>query len=57
MKKENLILLLLALLLLAAMLYTIFAGGERSRHGYGLQPPDLPFPDNETAYGPPDRTG
>jgi len=35
MKKENLLLVLLALFLLAAMFYTLFAGGNSSRHGYG----------------------
>lgn len=36
MKKNDLIILLIALLLLAGMLITIFFGGERSRHGVGL---------------------
>lgn len=35
MKKDDLIILLIALLLLAGMLFTIFFGGERSRHGVG----------------------
>ncbi len=39
MKKENLLLLLLALLLLVGMIYTLLAGGSRSRHGYGAQQP------------------
>jgi len=36
MKRDNLIILIVALLLLAGMLITIFFGGERSRHGVGL---------------------
>ena len=36
MNLDNILLLLLAILLLAAMLYTLLAGGERSRHGYGM---------------------
>jgi hypothetical protein len=36
MKKEDLVLLILALLLLAGMLFTIFFGGEESRHGVGF---------------------
>jgi hypothetical protein len=35
MKKEDYIILIIGLLLLAAMLYTIFFGGEKSRHGVG----------------------
>ena len=37
MKKEDLFILTLALLLLAAILYTIFFGGDKSMHGLGLQ--------------------
>ena len=36
MKKDDLIILLIALLLLAGMLITIFYGGEKSRHGVGI---------------------
>ena len=36
MKKDDLIILLIALLLLAGMFITIFFGGEQSRHGVGL---------------------
>lgn len=36
MKKDDLILLFIALLLLGAMLITIFFGGEKSRHGVGV---------------------
>ncbi len=35
MKRENLIILILGILLLAGMLFTIFFGGEESRHGVG----------------------
>lgn len=35
MKKEDLVILILALLLIAGMLFTIFFGGEESRHGVG----------------------
>lgn len=35
MNKEDLIILVIGLLLLAAMLYTLFFGGEESRHGVG----------------------
>lgn len=35
MKREDLIVLTLALLLLAGMLFTLFIGGEQSRHGVG----------------------
>jgi hypothetical protein len=35
MKREDLIILILGLLLLAGMLFTIFFGGEKSRHGTG----------------------
>jgi flagellar basal body-associated protein FliL len=35
MKKEDLIILILAILLLAGMVYTLFFGGEKSRHGVG----------------------
>jgi len=35
MKREDVILLILAILLLAGMLLTIFLGGEQSRHGVG----------------------
>ncbi len=38
MKKEDLIILIIALLLLAGMLFTIFLGGEESRHGVGSLP-------------------
>jgi len=36
MKRDDVIILLLALLLLAGMLFTIFFGGARSRHGVGI---------------------
>ena len=36
MKRDDLIILIVALLLLAGMLITIFFGGEKSRHGVGL---------------------
>lgn len=36
--RDGLILLVLALALLAAMLVTLWAGGNRSRHGYGYVP-------------------
>ena len=36
MKKDDLIILIVALLLLAGMLYTILFGGEESRHGVGF---------------------
>jgi len=42
MKKDDLILLLIALVLLAGMLITIFFGGERSRHGVGMLYDDKP---------------
>lgn len=44
MKREDLLLLLLLLALLAAALITLFAGGNRSRHGYGaaLARPAIP---------------
>jgi hypothetical protein len=35
MKKDDLIIFLIALLLLAGMFITIFFGGEKSRHGVG----------------------
>ena len=35
MKKETLYLLLLILLLTIGMVYTLLAGGNNSRHGYG----------------------
>jgi len=35
MKKDDLIIFLIALLLLAGMIITIFFGGEKSRHGVG----------------------
>lgn len=37
MKKDDLIILLIAMLLLAGMLITLFFGGERSRHGVGVR--------------------
>lgn len=40
MKKDDLIILLIALLLLAGMLITIFYGGARSRHGVSLVFPE-----------------
>lgn len=43
MKKEDLIILILALLLLAGMLYTLFIGGEESRHGVGSMASGLWF--------------
>lgn len=39
MNKDDILLLLLALFLLAAVLVTIFLGGNRSRHGYGFLSP------------------
>jgi hypothetical protein len=36
MKKDDILLILLALFLLTAVLMTIFFGGNRSRHGYGF---------------------
>jgi hypothetical protein len=36
MKKDNLIIFIIALLLLTGMLITIFFGGGRSRHGVGF---------------------
>ena len=35
MKKDDLIILLIALLLVTGMLATIFFGGEKSKHGVG----------------------
>lgn len=35
MKREDLLIMIVGLLLLAAMLYTLFFGGEQSRHGVG----------------------
>ncbi|MBW2466660.1 MAG: hypothetical protein JRF02_05110 [Deltaproteobacteria bacterium] len=37
MKKDDLIIIIIGLLLLAGMLYTIFFGGEKSRHGVGIR--------------------
>ena len=42
MKKDDLIILLLALLLFAGMLITILFGGARSRHGVSLFLDDNP---------------
>jgi len=42
MKKDDLIILLIGLLLLAAMLITLFHGGEKSRHGVGVIPAAAP---------------
>ncbi len=39
LKKENFLLLLLIVLLLVGMIYTLLAGGSRSRHGYGMYQP------------------
>ena len=39
MNKDDILLILLALCLLAAVLVTIFLGGNRSRHGYGFFSP------------------
>ena len=39
MNKDDILLILLALCLLAAVLATIFFGGNRSRHGYGFFSP------------------
>lgn len=36
--RDRLILLVLALALLAAMVITLWVGGNRSRHGYGYVP-------------------
>lgn len=36
--QDRLILLVLALALLAAMVITLWVGGNRSRHGYGFVP-------------------
>ena len=44
MKKDDLIILLLALLLFAGMLITILFGGARSRHGVSLFLDDNPAP-------------
>jgi len=44
MNKNDILLLLLALSLLLAALATIFLGGDRSRHGYGLFSPALNRP-------------
>ncbi|MHB8810290.1 MAG: hypothetical protein ACYC9M_09800 [Desulfobulbaceae bacterium] len=35
MKKEDIIILILGILLLACMLWTLFFGGGKSRHGVG----------------------
>lgn len=40
MKKDDLIILLIALLLFAGMLITIFFGGDQSRHGVSLVFPE-----------------
>ena len=55
MNKENVLLVLLALLLLAGMLYTLFAEGNRSRHGYGLQAKERIH--TVGIYGKPVKTG
>ncbi len=39
MKKDDILLILLALFLLTAVLVTIFLGGNKSRHGYGFFSP------------------
>lgn len=39
MKKEDFFILLAFVLLLLAMLYTVFYGGNRSRHGTGVSVP------------------
>ncbi|MDY0349767.1 MAG: hypothetical protein RBR09_00785 [Desulfobulbaceae bacterium] len=36
MKRDDLIILIIALLLLAGMLLTLLFGGEKSRHGVGI---------------------
>jgi hypothetical protein len=41
MRKEDILLILLAVFILVAMLVTIFFGGEGSRHGYGVNPTGL----------------
>ena len=51
MNKEDILLLLLALCLLAAVLITIFLGGNRSRHGYGFFPPAARGLAVSTAHG------
>jgi len=38
MKKDDLVILLIAIILLAGMMITIFFGGEKSRHGVGWLP-------------------
>ena len=38
MKKEDILLIVLAAFIIGAILITIFFGGEGSRHGYGLKP-------------------
>ena len=35
MKREDFIILIVALFLLAGMLFTLFLGGEKSKHGVG----------------------
>jgi len=36
MKKDDLIIVIIGILLFAAMIYTIFFGGNKSRHGVGM---------------------
>jgi len=45
MKKDDLIILLIALLLFAGMLITIFFGGAQSRHGVSLLFPEKFLPE------------
>jgi len=42
MQKDDLIIIFIGLLLLAAMIYTIFFGGNKSRHGVGMLINPLP---------------
>ena len=42
MKKDDLIIVIIGLLLLATMVYTIFFGGNKSRHGVGMLLNPLP---------------
>ena len=42
MKKDDIIIVIIGLLLLGAMIYTIFFGGNKSRHGVGMLLNPLP---------------
>ena len=42
MKKDDLIIIIIGLLLLGAVFYTIFFGGNKSRHGVGMLLNPLP---------------